>query len=229
MSYSCVPLCQSDEKKKTPGLPFDEIPSAADVREKWLAVIRRDNWSQNSTSCYTKKSDHAASTAASVVLPPAVPTPQNHELEEPEPMDITDAVSDTNQRDFPPETPPACDRGVQVNSRQAVASLLATEKAKWKRKERDLRNQVSRLQRTADKYKLEFEKLQQDSIVADISYIKERAVEQQPAALFLLDQIINFRRKRPTWSEETTRRCVVLRHLSTKAYEHVRGQYVKLA
>ncbi|KAH6937647.1 hypothetical protein HPB50_003076 [Hyalomma asiaticum] len=122
-------------------------------------------------------------------------------------MDITDAFSDTNQRsNFPPETPPACDRGVQVDSRQAVASLLTTEKAKWKRKERDLRNQVSRLQRTVDKYKLELEKLQQDSMVADISYIKERAVEQQPAALFLLDQIINFRRKRPTWSEETTRR-----------------------
>ncbi|KAH8021426.1 hypothetical protein HPB51_015606 [Rhipicephalus microplus] len=284
MSYCCVPLCKSDEKKKTPGLSFHEIPSAADVREKWLAVIRRDNWSPNSTSCYTKvcnrhfgvedfvegkrrrflkkgvvpsvfedypahlqpklsaersrasilkqacvplkqKSDYATSAAASVVLPPAVQTPRNHELEEPEPMDITDAFSDTNQRsNFPPETPPACDRGVQVDSRRAVASLLATEKAKWKRKEKDLRNQVSRLQRTVDKYKLELEKLQQDSMVADISYIKERAVEQQPAALFLLDQIINFRRKRPTWSEETTRRCVVLRHLSTKAYEHMRGE-----
>ncbi|KAH8018237.1 hypothetical protein HPB51_000848 [Rhipicephalus microplus] len=283
MSYCCVPLCKSDEKKKTPGLSFHEIPSAADEREKWQAVIRRDNWSPNSTSCYTKvcsrhfraedfvegkrrrflkkgvvpsvfedypvhlqpkssaersrasivkracvplkqKSDHATSAAASVVLPPAVPTPQNHELEEPEPMDITDALSDTNQRsNFPPETLPACDRGVKVDSRQAVASLLATEKAKWKRKERDFRNQVSRQQRTVDKYKLELEKLQQDSMVADISYIKERAVEQQPAALFLLDQIINFRMKRLTWSEETTRRCVVLRHLSTKAYEHMRG------
>ncbi|KAH6933168.1 hypothetical protein HPB50_012693 [Hyalomma asiaticum] len=54
MSYCCVPLCKSDEKKKTPGLSFHEIPSAADVREKWLTVIRRDNWSPNSTSCFTK-------------------------------------------------------------------------------------------------------------------------------------------------------------------------------
>lgn len=54
MSYCCVPLCKSDEKKKPPGVSFHEIPSVADVREKWLAAIRRDNWSPNSTSCYTK-------------------------------------------------------------------------------------------------------------------------------------------------------------------------------
>ncbi|KAH9371891.1 hypothetical protein HPB48_019335 [Haemaphysalis longicornis] len=65
-------------------------------------------------------------------------------------------------------------------------------------------------------------------MTADISHIKERATEKHPAALFLLDQITNFKKIRPTWTEETTRRCVVLRHLSTKAYEHMRGEALKL-
>lgn len=54
MSYCCVPLCKSDEKKKTVGLSFHEIPAVGDVRVKWLAAIRRDNWAPNATSCYTK-------------------------------------------------------------------------------------------------------------------------------------------------------------------------------
>ncbi|KAH8031884.1 hypothetical protein HPB51_021073 [Rhipicephalus microplus] len=66
------------------------------------------------------------------------------------------------------------------------------------------------------------EKLHEDALVADVSYIKKRAKEKEPAALFLIDQIENFK-KRPSWSEETTRR-VVLRHLSTRAYEHIRGE-----
>lgn len=286
MSYCCVPLCKSDEKKKVPGLSFHEVPAAADVREKWLAAIRRDGWSPNATSCYTKVcsrhfrvedflegkrrrlkkgavpsvfedypkhlqpkgsaerstasiekracaplrlgSGHATS-GATGLLPPAAPTPPEPEWEEPEPMDTADSVSQTDQRNDVTHDkegalkPRACDRGIQVDSRQ-VSSLLTTEKAKWKRKEKDLRNQALRLQRTVEKYKLELRKLQEDSLASDISYIRQRATEQQPAALFLLDQITNFKKKRPTWSEETTRRCVVLRHLSTKAYEHMRRE-----
>ncbi|KAH8009425.1 hypothetical protein HPB51_016704 [Rhipicephalus microplus] len=71
---------------------------------------------------------------------------------------------------------------------------------------------------------MELKKLHEDALVADVSYIKERAKEKEPAALFLIDQIENFKMKRPSWSEETTRRCVVLRHLSTRAYEHIRGE-----
>lgn len=60
-------------------------------------------------------------------------------------------------------------------------------------------------------------------MVADISYIKKRSEEKEPAALCLIDQIQNFRKKRPSWSEDTTRH-VVLRHLSARAYEHIRGE-----
>ncbi|KAH9378432.1 hypothetical protein HPB48_013938 [Haemaphysalis longicornis] len=54
MSYCCVPLCKSDGKKKAVGLSFHEIPAVVNVRVKWLAAIRRDNWAPNVTSCYTK-------------------------------------------------------------------------------------------------------------------------------------------------------------------------------
>ncbi|KAH8027279.1 hypothetical protein HPB51_004106 [Rhipicephalus microplus] len=71
---------------------------------------------------------------------------------------------------------------------------------------------------------MELKKLHEDALVADGFYIKERAKEKEPAALFLIDQIKNFKKKRPSWSEETTRHCVVLRHLSTRAYEPIRGE-----
>lgn len=49
-----VPRCKSDEKKKTPGLSFHDVPMEAILREKWLAVIQRDGWMPNATSCYSK-------------------------------------------------------------------------------------------------------------------------------------------------------------------------------
>ncbi|KAH8032443.1 hypothetical protein HPB51_025367 [Rhipicephalus microplus] len=101
---------------------------------------------------------------------------------------------------------------------------VTSEKEKWRKKEKELRCQLLRLQQTIDKYKMELKKLPEDALVADVSYIKQRAKEKEPAALFLIDQIENFKKKRPSWSEETTRRCVVLRHLSTRAYEHIRGE-----
>ncbi|KAH8026993.1 hypothetical protein HPB51_000841 [Rhipicephalus microplus] len=53
MTYCCVPLCKSDEKKKPSGLSFHELPADAGARARWLAAIRRDKWSPNTTSCYT--------------------------------------------------------------------------------------------------------------------------------------------------------------------------------
>lgn len=267
MAYCCVPLCNSDEKKKPVGISFHEIPVDADVRARWLAAIRRDKWSPNTTSCYTKvcsrhfkeedfiegkrrrlkkgavpsvfegypshlqpkrtparntasidkrvsattlRNDSASGTAMQRLLPAAAPT------------SLVEYISDFCSMDAS-TAPNSRDQSVQVDSR-STSSVLATEKAKWKRKEKHLRSQVLRLQQTVDKYKMELKKLHEDALVADVSYIKERAKEKEPAAIFLMEQIENFRKKRPSWSEETTRRCVVLRHLSTKAYEHIRGE-----
>ncbi|KAG0445281.1 hypothetical protein HPB47_017388 [Ixodes persulcatus] len=43
-------------------------------------------------------------------------------------------------------------------------------------------------------------------------------------ARLILDQVLNFNKKRPTWSETTVRHCVILRNLSTKTYEYIRQE-----
>lgn len=43
-------------------------------------------------------------------------------------------------------------------------------------------------------------------------------------ATLILDQVVNYNKKRPSLSETTVRHCIVLRNLSTKAYEHIRGE-----
>ncbi|KAH6919552.1 hypothetical protein HPB50_029468 [Hyalomma asiaticum] len=46
----------------------------------------------------------------------------------------------------------------------------------------------------------------------------EQAKEKDLSAVLLLNQITNFRRKKPTWTEDVVRHCVILRHLSTKKF-----------
>ncbi|KAH9379987.1 hypothetical protein HPB48_016868 [Haemaphysalis longicornis] len=71
---------------------------------------------------------------------------------------------------------------------------------------------------------MELKRLHGDALVDDVCYIKERAKEKESAAVFLINQIENLNKKRPSLSEDATPRCVVLRHLSTRAYEHIRGE-----
>ncbi|XP_050032440.1 uncharacterized protein [Dermacentor andersoni] len=193
-----------------------------------MASITKRDRAANEQSTNDCTSSHAASRPLSC----ATQATSGPEAEESEPMDTTSATCETrdhhgvqcqNECVHRADQAASCDKSVQVDSNSASA-LLTTEKAKWKRKERDLRSQILRLHQTIDKYKEELKKLQEDSLTADVSYIRERAAEKEASALFLVDQITNYKKKRPTWSEETTRRCVVLRHLSTKAYEHIRGE-----
>lgn len=212
---------------------FEDYPSHLQPKRS----IERSTASIAKRSCTpTVLLENDRATGTSGLQPPEMPTAPNPKAQDTEPMDTTGTVGEvTGQQhalnvQLENETAlkaATCDKIVQVDNRPSSTSLV-TERAKWKRKERDLRSQIPRIQQAVDKYKVELKKLQEDSMTADISYIKEKASEKQPAALFLMDQIANFKKKRPTWSEETTRRCVVLRHLSTKAYEHMRGVILKL-
>ncbi|KAH7936774.1 hypothetical protein HPB49_003917 [Dermacentor silvarum] len=47
------PRCKSSSKQRTPGISFHEIPSDPELRTKWLKVISRDDWTPNTTSCYS--------------------------------------------------------------------------------------------------------------------------------------------------------------------------------
>lgn len=276
MAYCCVPRCKSDEKRKTAGLSFHEIPADSDLREKWLAKIHRDCWTPNTTSCYTKvcsrhfkdddfiqgkrrrlrkgavpsvfedfplhlqpkpknerstasiqkrdcSSGKRATNAATVapgLLPSSTRAPSLPDAADCTPINIDTGDSASALGQLAPEPQHAqCDEGVQVDNRPR-SSLLVAERAKWKRKERDLRSQILRLKQTVDKYKLELKKIHEDPITAAISYIRREAEHKQPSALFLPEQIQNFRKKRPSWSEETVQSTVFFdiclrRHTST--------------
>lgn len=54
MAYCCVLHCHCSTKKKPPGVSFHEILSEKESRKKWILVIRRDNWTSNTTSNYSK-------------------------------------------------------------------------------------------------------------------------------------------------------------------------------
>ncbi|KAH7973688.1 hypothetical protein HPB49_004010 [Dermacentor silvarum] len=283
MAYCCVPLCKSDEKKIA-GISFHEVPSDLQLRQKWLVAVRRDGWTPNDSSCYTKvcsqhfkqedfiegkrrrlkkgtvpsvlddyprhlqpkavrerglsslikrarvtvvrQTDASQAVASpSILLPSLISDKPMAEEEEDASMEVSfcahEPVGQCDARYCGDKA--KRDRSVQVNSR-APPSLLIAKRTKWKRKERDLKIQIQQLRQRVDRYNLELNRLKEDILTDDICYIRKAASEKQPAAFFLLDQIRNFRKKRPAWSEETTRHCVVLRHLSTRAYEHMRGK-----
>ncbi|KAH7970361.1 hypothetical protein HPB49_004802 [Dermacentor silvarum] len=96
-------------------------------------------------------------------------------------------------------------------------------KRKWRRKERDLNARIERLKNTVDKYKQELQKLKEECYVTAFLQVVEKVKEKDLAASILVEQVENFAKKKPTWSEVTVRHAVVLRNLSTRAYEHVRN------
>ncbi|XP_040071857.1 uncharacterized protein LOC120844250 [Ixodes scapularis] len=113
------------------------------------------------------------------------------------------------------------DQAVQVS---VPTFVPAVERMKWRRKERDLKALIRRLRQTVDKYKQELEKLKEDCYVSAFLNIREKANEKDLQASILLEQIQNFQKKKPTWTEMTVRHAVILRNLSTRAYEHMRTE-----
>ncbi|KAH6919542.1 hypothetical protein HPB50_029458 [Hyalomma asiaticum] len=43
-----------------------------------------------------------------------------------------------------------------------------------------------------------------------------------------MDQVLNYKAKKPKWCETTIRQCVILRNLSTKSYEYIRTELLAL-
>ncbi|XP_040067999.1 uncharacterized protein LOC120836169 [Ixodes scapularis] len=117
-----------------------------------------------------------------------------------------------------PATSQQSDQAVQVS---APTFVPAVEQMKWRRKERDLKAQIRRLRQTVDKYKQELEKLKEDCYVSVFLNIREKANEKDLQASILFEQTQNFQKKKPTRTELTVRHAVILRNLSTRAYEHM--------
>ncbi|KAH7946089.1 hypothetical protein HPB49_020307 [Dermacentor silvarum] len=151
MPHCCIPRCKSSSKQRTPGISFHEIPSDLELRAKWLKVISLDDWTPNTTSCYsTPKRRAVESQLESPSLPlndlPSVDV-ASQELS---PMDCSATELPLPLENGARER--CITKTVQVSS---LFSVSAMDKRKWRRKKRDLNTRIERLKNTVDKYKQE--------------------------------------------------------------------------
>ncbi|KAH8019690.1 hypothetical protein HPB51_021012 [Rhipicephalus microplus] len=120
-----------------------------------------------------------------------------------------------------PSEPTSKHEATQVDVRSSISVL---ERQIFRRKERDLKTQIQRLRQTIDKYKEELKQLKEDCNLTAFAKVVEAAREKHVGACILVDQVNDFAKIRPTYSEVTIRNYIVLRNLSTKAYEFIRRE-----
>ncbi|KAL1477039.1 hypothetical protein MTO96_036080 [Rhipicephalus appendiculatus] len=84
-----------------------------------------------------------------------------------------------------------------------------------------VRAKIERLSRTVDTYKQELEKLGESCCVSAFLEVAADAEDGIANAMQLREQVQNYRKKKPQWSEVTIRQCIVIRHLSAKTYKHI--------
>ncbi|KAH9367414.1 hypothetical protein HPB48_004009 [Haemaphysalis longicornis] len=80
-----------------------------------------------------------------------------------------------------------------------------------------------RLRRTVDSYK-ELLKLKEAAHVSAFLEVTSDAEKGNAKALLIVDQVKNYQKKKPQWSETTLKHSIVLRNLQTKAYEYLRSE-----
>ncbi|KAH7942264.1 hypothetical protein HPB49_022452 [Dermacentor silvarum] len=104
------------------------------------------------------------------------------------------------------------------------SSTLCIERKRWRERERSLKAKNDRLRKTIDAYKQELEKLKEECHVRTFHEVASDAEKRILKARILLDQVKNYSRKKPQWSETTIRHCIVLHNLSAQAYEYLRSE-----
>ncbi|KAH7959787.1 hypothetical protein HPB49_013837 [Dermacentor silvarum] len=107
---------------------------------------------------------------------------------------------------------------------QTSSRFLFVERKRYRRIERELKVKNERLSRTVDAYKEELRRLKEECYVSQFLEVVADAGEGITKATLLVDQVKNYKRKKPQWSETTIRHCIVMRHPSTKAYEYIRSE-----
>lgn len=96
------------------------------------------------------------------------------------------------------------------------ASTFFVQRKWWRQKERVMRAKIERLSRTVDAYKQELQKLKESCYVSAFLEVVADAEDGIAKAVLLRDQVKNYTKKKPQWSEVTIRHCIVIQHLSTK-------------
>ncbi|KAJ4442671.1 hypothetical protein ANN_04260 [Periplaneta americana] len=109
-----------------------------------------------------------------------------------------------------------CEIGVQVNLKDDNSSACS------RREINRLRSKIYRLEKNMAAMKIELEKKMHHPELDQLTVIKELAEEKNKKAVYLLDQINNFGKKRPEWSELSIRYCLAWRLVSPKGYDHAR-------
>ena len=131
------------------------------------SIPKRDRVASEQSTNACSTSSNAASRS-----PPCQTLTLGPEAEEWEPIETTCATGETTDSHhvqchkecvYKAGQAAPCAKSVQVDSRLA-STLLTTEKAKWKRKERELRSQIPRLQQSDDKDKDELKQLTRGGI-----------------------------------------------------------------
>ncbi|KAH8040854.1 hypothetical protein HPB51_013024 [Rhipicephalus microplus] len=112
--------------------------------------------------------------------------------------------------------------GTQANERSSSAAFLQSKK--WREKEKVLKPQNERLRSTVDTYKKELERLKKECHISKFLNVVRDSELACTKAKIILDQVINYKAKKPIWSETTIRQCTILHHLSAKSYEHMRTE-----
>lgn len=95
---------------------------------------------------------------------------------------------------------------------QTSSSFLFVERKRYRQKERELKVKNERLSRTVDAYKEEIRRLKKECYVSQFLEVVADAGEGITKATLLVDQVKNYKRKKPQWSETTIRHCNVMRH-----------------
>lgn len=112
--------------------------------------------------------------------------------------------------------------GTQTNERSSSVAFLQSKK--WREKEKALKAQNERLHSTVYAYKEELKRLKEQCHVSKFLHVVKGSEHACTKAKIILDQVINYKAKKPIWSETTIRQCTILRHLSAKSYEHMRTE-----
>ncbi|KAH9384431.1 hypothetical protein HPB48_026438 [Haemaphysalis longicornis] len=102
--------------------------------------------------------------------------------------------------------------------------MYFVHRKRWREKERALKIKNERLRRTVDSYKEELLKLKEAAHVSAFLEVTSDAEKGNAKALLIVDQVKNYQKKKPQWSETTLRHSIILRNLSTKAYEYLRSE-----
>lgn len=85
-----------------------------------------------------------------------------------------------------------------------------------------LNERLQKLQKKCDGVQEKLKQYEEDRAVQSITKIRKAAAEGDKTAEFLVEQVENFSKARPTWQENTVRECVLWKATSRKGYDHVR-------